>query len=218
MTAIDEFFIELDQRWVGQSTIDLLVIGCGALMLQLDYERGTKDSDIFETMSLSQTIKDQLVQLAGRGTELAKRRRMFIEIVPNGLPFLPRPARWVKTSLEGRLKHFEIRALDVLDVVIAKLARFNVHDVSDIDAMCRRELVDTKSSWSGSRARMPNSASRHELLTCRGSSTTCIACSATCSGSTKPNSISTRSATKPSRPRCPSASGARPPSRDPRSA
>lgn len=33
------------------------------------------------------------------------------------------------------MKHFEIEALDVVDVIVTKLKRFNANDVSDVSAM-----------------------------------------------------------------------------------
>jgi hypothetical protein len=39
------------------------------------------------------------------------------------------------------LKHFELGILDVVDVVVSKLARFHADDRSDIEAMIDRELV-----------------------------------------------------------------------------
>ncbi len=55
MKVVEEFFRELDHEWEpGQEgKITLLIIGSGALFLQTDYERGTKDSDVLETPEIS---------------------------------------------------------------------------------------------------------------------------------------------------------------------
>lgn len=66
----------------------LKIIGAGALLLQTGYGGGTKDSDIFETASLTPPIQAHLLELAGPETTLAKRHRMYAEIVRNGIPFL----------------------------------------------------------------------------------------------------------------------------------
>ena len=91
MRVVDEFFREIDRRWTEQATdrITLNIIGSGALMLQAQYERGTRDSDVLETESLTQPIKDALLALAGHGTKLASRTGMYLDIVRNGIPFLP---------------------------------------------------------------------------------------------------------------------------------
>lgn len=49
MQAIKDRFVEIDRQWPREPArkIRLSFIGCGALMLQANYERGTKDSDVF---------------------------------------------------------------------------------------------------------------------------------------------------------------------------
>jgi hypothetical protein len=42
MQLISDFFVELDAQWPRQAAkVRLSIIGCSALMLQGDYERGT---------------------------------------------------------------------------------------------------------------------------------------------------------------------------------
>jgi hypothetical protein len=142
--AIREFFVEIDGQWPRDATqrARLSLIGCGALMLQASYERGTKDSDVFETTDLTDQTKQRLIALAGPGSELHHRRKMYVDIVANGIPFLPHPPVWHPVpALNRALEHLEVLALDVVDVVVSKLKRFNSNDVSDIDAMIDRGLV-----------------------------------------------------------------------------
>src|SRR5262245_52761944 len=111
-------------------------------MLQAHYERGTKDSDVLETPDLTAEIKDQLIRLAGAGTALHQRWRLYLEIVRNGIPFLPVAPCWHPVSaLNAKLVHLELWVLDVVDVVVSKLKRFSANDQVDIDAMIQRELV-----------------------------------------------------------------------------
>ncbi len=86
----------MDKRWAWPSTdkIPLKIIGCGALMIQANYNRGTKDSDVLETAHLTDDTKQRLLQIAGPGTILHKRRKLYIDVVPNGLPFLPQVPQW----------------------------------------------------------------------------------------------------------------------------
>jgi hypothetical protein len=144
--VIRDFFVEIDQSWLQQQAdtrkVRLSIIGCGALMLQASYERGTKDSDVFETVDLTGEVKERLRALAGPGTALHARRNLYIDIVSNGIPFLPRGPIWhPPPEINGALDHFELRVLDVVDVVVSKLKRFNANDQSDIDAMIERDLV-----------------------------------------------------------------------------
>ena len=144
MQLVRDFFREIDQKWSHRtsSKVRLHVIGSGALMLQTNYQRGTKDSDIFDTIGLAAEIKQRLLQLAGANTELAKRRRMYIDIVANGIPFLPHPPTWhAIDALNRELAHLEIFALDVIDVVVAKLKPFRANDKADIDEMITRGFV-----------------------------------------------------------------------------
>lgn len=146
MQVIRDFFVEIDQLWPQQAMhgrkVQLSIIGCGALMLQTHYERGTKDSDVFETIDLTAEAKQRLLALAGAGTMLHKRRSIYLDIVPNGLPFLPHVPLWHPVpDINGALQHLELRVLDVVDVVVSKLKRFHANDQSDIDAMIERDRV-----------------------------------------------------------------------------
>jgi len=144
--VIRDFFVEIDQLWSQQEAhgrkARLSIIGCGALMLQASYQRGTKDSDVFETTDLTDDVKRRLIAIAGAGTELHRRRNLYIDIVANGVPFLPHVPIWHPAlEISKALEHLELVVLDVVDVVVSKLKRFNSNDQSDIDAMIERELV-----------------------------------------------------------------------------
>lgn len=88
------------------------------------------------------SVKRELLELAGRLSSLHRKWSLYVEIVGNGLPFLPQAPRWNSLpELDARLRHFRIRVLDVVDVVVSKLARFEANDQADIDAMVERGLV-----------------------------------------------------------------------------
>ncbi len=138
MDRIKRFFKDIDKRWRGASAskIPLHVIGSAALMLQTDYERGTKDSDIIQTRELTPEIEAQLKEIAGKDSELCKIHRMWLDIVAQGLPFLPQTPNYVEVPKIGfELDNFEIHALEVADVIVSKLKRFNSNDKADIRAM-----------------------------------------------------------------------------------
>src|SRR5690349_15668370 len=98
-------------------------------MLQSDYSRITKDSDVLETADLSDAIREQLERLAGRGSPLYHRHRMYLDLVSQFLPFLPEEPHWVPVSgLDGRLTHLQVEALGITDVVVSKLYRFIAND------------------------------------------------------------------------------------------
>jgi hypothetical protein len=141
---IEALFRDIDGSWQAMSSakVQLRLIGSTALMLQSDHSRATKDSDVLETNQIDEVVANQLRSLAGRGSALHRRHRIYVDIVPAALPFLPqRPVCHALPVLSATLKNFEIEVLDVVDVVVSKLKRFSPSDRVDIDAMIERNLV-----------------------------------------------------------------------------
>ena len=126
----------------GGAEARLKVLGSTALMLQADYLRGTKDSDVLGVMPVEGEIKARLLTLAGPGSRLEAQHHFYLDVVPAGLPFLPHPPQFLHLdALDARLGSFQISVLSVVDVVVSKLKRFNGHDRDDIRAMVDLELV-----------------------------------------------------------------------------
>lgn len=145
MDQIREFLTEVDARWkpLGGEPLALQVLGSAALMLQTEYVRGTKDGDVLESRSMSEAVKAQLLTLAGKESEIHKRLRMYIDVVKPAILFLPQqPLFHPLAGLSA--KNFTFEVMDVVDVVLSKLKRFNTDDVGDIRAMAARELIDHK--------------------------------------------------------------------------
>ena len=147
MTLLGDFFEELDGLWSAadaklRGKTRLRLLGSAALMFQTSYARGTKDSDILETNDLTEATKRRLLERAGKGSQLHTKHRIYLELVPHGLPFLPQvPIYHPATSINGRLQCFDLEVLDVIDVVVSKLARFHGSDRDDISAMVDLNLV-----------------------------------------------------------------------------
>jgi hypothetical protein len=146
VSAVSEFLKDIDRsRSLSRpSKLRLRIIGSTALMLQADYERGTADSDVLETDAVTPEVKDRLLGIAGKGTALHTRHRLYVDVVARGIPFLPNvPRCHLLTELNESLKHLEFEVLDVVDVVVSKLKRFNANDVSgDIRAMVDLGLIE----------------------------------------------------------------------------
>lgn len=144
MARINGFFRSLDSAWkpVGLEPIPLEVIGSAAIMLQCDYERGTKDSDILESRPSRPEVDRRLNELAGsRETPLFKRHRIYIDIVQRGIPFLP--AQPAFNTVPGlKLKNFTVAALHPADIAVSKLKIFRPEDADDIRALADRGLLD----------------------------------------------------------------------------
>lgn len=144
MIEFEAFFREIDRLWepLNPGKIPLRVIGSGALFLQTDYNRATKDGDVLETLEVTPELKAKLTELAGKRTPLHKRTGLYLDIVVSGLPFLPAGARFNPyDKLNASLRHFSIASLDVVDVVVSKLKRFSQSDADDVRAMIDRDLV-----------------------------------------------------------------------------
>ncbi|MBI4124686.1 MAG: hypothetical protein HY466_01980 [Deltaproteobacteria bacterium] len=144
---IEAFFKEMDERWnsTGKNRIGLPIIGSTALFLQSSYDRGTKDSDVLEVVGLTEQIKKTLLSLAGPGTRLAKRHKIHLDIVGQGIPFLPHPPLFHPLEkLNRQVKNFQIEVLDITDVVVSKLKTFRAQDVDDIRAMVLLNFVDAR--------------------------------------------------------------------------
>ncbi len=144
MSLIREFVVDLDRTWRTSPSVKhrLRVIGSTALMLQADYERGTKDTDVLESVDLVPELRSRLEAHAGPGSALHRRHKIYIEVVPSGLPLLPQSPLWTHPAeLNERLTCFHVEVLHVVDVVVSKLKRFHANDLRDIEAMVDRELV-----------------------------------------------------------------------------
>ncbi len=137
---VEEFFREIAKSRHSREPITFHVIGSTALMLQVsDFTKGTDDTDVLEVIHLEPSTKQELIELAGRGSRLHKTFAIYLDIVGNGIPFLPRIPCWHPTTM--KVPNIDVKLLDIVDVVVSKLKTFRPRDVDDIDAMVRRDLV-----------------------------------------------------------------------------
>ena len=134
---INQFFREIDREWedLKAEKIRLNIIGSSAILLQSPYNRGTKDSDILETSQITPEIEKKLIEIGGKGSKLQRVFHLYLDFVNPSLPFLPQKPRFHCVPFLKRLRHFEIFVLDVTDVVVSKLKRFNANDVDDIQGV-----------------------------------------------------------------------------------
>lgn len=144
MTPPEALLLELDAQWAarGEPRIRIRILGSLSLMLQTSYDRVTKDGDILFAPPVDGPVKDQLLALGGPGTDLAKRHRVYVDVVNSGILLLPHdPCFNPLPDVTARLRHFEVEALSVLDVVITKMKPFRPTDITDILAMIDRGQV-----------------------------------------------------------------------------
>lgn len=143
MKLIHRFLAEIDERWkpAGGEPIRLKIIGSAALMLQADYERGTKDGDILEAAEITPAVREQLLALAGPKSALFQKYRMYIEVVTRAIMFLPQKPLF-RPVPEPAMRNFSAEILDLTDVIVSKLKRYNQNDAADAEAMARLGLLD----------------------------------------------------------------------------
>lgn len=145
MMPPEALLLDIDRVWKsgGSPKVTIRILGSMALMLQTDYERGTKDGDILYAPPVDEAVKDQLLALGGRDTPLAKRHRVYVDVVANGLLMMPAQPDYVPLpGLSAKLRNFEVEALSILDVVITKLKPFRATDITDIAAMIERGHIN----------------------------------------------------------------------------
>jgi hypothetical protein len=110
-------------------------------MLQTSYDRGTKDGDVLESKDGPAAIKEQLIALAGKNTDIHRQFRVHIDVVLRALLFLPQqPLFHPRPDLP--LKNFRIEVLDIVDITVSKLIRYSNEDANDIRAMADMKLLD----------------------------------------------------------------------------
>lgn len=141
MKQLTDFFQDLDKEWGPSSKkIHLRIIGSGALMLQTNYVRRTKDADALETAELG-AIQDRIYSLAGKGSPLFQKHHVYFEIVSTSLPLLPPNPVFHPIAILSGLSSFQVSALNITDVAVSKLRRFNGTDQDDIRAMILEGLL-----------------------------------------------------------------------------
>jgi hypothetical protein len=133
VSLVEEFFQAIDRAWpsVASPKVRLSAIGSGALMLQVSYERGTKDSDVLETIDLSSETKARLVNIAGPGTLLHQQWKLYLDVVGNGIPLVPHDELIARFRSAVDIFSYDARA-DDLPKYVEHLHRVE-RDMLDVD-------------------------------------------------------------------------------------
>lgn len=142
MSAAVDFFRALDERWAKTSggALELKIVGAGALVLLTGLNRGTRDNDVLETEQVGAASKP-LLDIGGPKSDLAKRHGLFIELVPQGMPFLPQRPRYLTPPGLEALSVIRVQALHPIEVAISKLKPFRAHDAADIADLARQNRL-----------------------------------------------------------------------------
>lgn len=140
---LERFLLDLDRQWAPglPPKLTLYIIGSSALFLQSDYRRGTKDSDVLKVdhAAFNDAVCAHLDRLAGLGSALHNKHRLYLDLVGLHLPFLPEDPVWHAHPIEAQ--HIALKVLDITDVCVSKLKRWVGSDRQDVSAMIARGHV-----------------------------------------------------------------------------
>lgn len=121
------FLLGLDQRLAGPT--ELHCLGGFVLAERYGLLRPTADVDIIEARG---TVELQTLQeIGGKGSELARRHRVFLDIVT--VATVPEDYEQRLADIPfGGFTHLRLKAFEKHDLVLAKLARNADHDRDDV--------------------------------------------------------------------------------------
>ena len=128
-------------RTLGQS-VEVHCLGGFVLTVLWGLPRPTGDVDFIEIRPSE--AGDELLNVAGEGSELAKRHKLHFHRVtvaehPEGYA-----SRLVDITPRG-LSRMRLQALEVHDLVLAKLARNSPRDRADVEFLVRKGVLDRQS-------------------------------------------------------------------------
>lgn len=150
MTAFEAFLDDLDRAWTDRlpTRLPFRVLGSTALFLQTTYGRRTRDGDVLRTLAdgFDEDVRAELERIAGPTSALHRAHGLYLDLVGDEVPLLPRPPLW--HAFPPPRAHIVVLVLDVVDVCISKLKTWRASDRADIAEMVRRgalrhhDLVD----------------------------------------------------------------------------
>jgi hypothetical protein len=132
----DSFLRELDEQLT--SPTELHCFGGFIVAEYYGLLRPTADIDVIETRG---TDSATLVRLAGKGSVLHKKYRVYIDVVTVAAVPDEYESRLIDV-FEGQFRHLRIKAFERHDLVLAKLARNIDRDRQDVEAFARGPGLD----------------------------------------------------------------------------
>jgi len=133
----DAFLAEVDARL--QKPVEIHCLGGFVLHVMFDLPRPTADIDF-----ISATPKDaasELMEIAGHGTPLAKKHRLYLQLVTVSDFSDDYDTRLIHIA-PGTLARLHLRALSPEDLVLAKLTRNSPKDIHDVRFLAAKGALD----------------------------------------------------------------------------
>ena len=133
------FLRDLDRAL--KETVEVHCLGGFVLSVLWGLPRPTGDVDFIEVRPLA--AGETLLRLAGEGTALAKKHDLYVQHVtvaeyPEGYE-----GRLIDITPAG-FRRLRLRALEIYDVVLAKLSRNSPRDRADVEYLARKGVLDRR--------------------------------------------------------------------------
>ncbi len=140
LAFLDDIDRTLEPAAAGDA-LDVYHIGRSALVWEYDYPATTDDFDILRPHG-----RVDLVELAlrhfGRGTPQARKHGLYLEVVEEGFPPVPRGYKERAVAAAGEWKVLRVYHLEAHDLAATKLRRFSAKDRADIRLLCDLTHLD----------------------------------------------------------------------------
>jgi hypothetical protein len=130
------FFKAIDAEL--KAPAELHCLGGFAIASKFGLPRATADVDFVEVGG-AEAI--DLLKIAGRGTELAKKHKLYLDFVTIGAYPEDYEQRLEELSIDG-LERLRIKVFEKHDIVLAKLGRAADHDREDVKYLASRVGLD----------------------------------------------------------------------------
>ncbi len=141
---IEAFLADLDRTLAARAEdarLDLYHIGRSALVWGYDYLATTDDFDFLRPQGEAQWVELAL-QRFGKNTPKAREHGLYLEVVEEGFPPMPRGYKKRATQIDGPWKTLRVYRLDPHDLIASKLRRFWPKDRADIRLLCDLVPID----------------------------------------------------------------------------
>lgn len=131
------FLEELD----GALTEKLILHCLGGFVIRMLYDRSIPTSDVDFVQIVPQSGYEELMRLAGEGSELYNKHKLYFELT--GIAKTPDDyEERLQEMFEGVLKHLRLFALDPYDIALAKIERNSSRDREDVLHLARKVPFD----------------------------------------------------------------------------
>lgn len=136
------FLRELEAHLGPDQKVELYLGGGAGILLAYDGEIATEDVDFIGEKA---GLLLELSELAGKGSEIHRRTNYYMDTVPPGT--FPQDWGWRERAVAvvvPELQRISLWVLEIHDLIISKLRRFEDKDREDIRRLCSRPELEVE--------------------------------------------------------------------------